>query len=184
MRRPAGLLGRLVEPGSVPAIFDVDADRPGLEHGRHRSRDIGITGLDVGGYRQVERRDDPRDDRRGTFRAQAGAVRYAEGPGHAGAGGGDRLRSGAGDRHRRGDVPRVRQQQRLTWLVQLREGCCALCLFRRHDRHASQLYSGELAGSGQLSPERSRFYRPTTSSWSSSANSTIMLANWPAIRSR
>ena len=29
-----------------------------------------------------------------------------------------------------------------------------------------------------------RFYRPTTSSWSSSVNSVIMLANWPAIRSR
>ena len=81
-----------------------------------------MAGLDVGGHGHVDCRDDSRDDRRGAFRAQAGAVRYAEGPGHAGAGGGDRLGSGAGDRYRRGHVPRVRQQQRLTWLVQLREG--------------------------------------------------------------
>ena len=90
--QPVGLLGQLVEPRSVPAIFDVDAGRPGLQHGRHRSRDILITGLDVRGHRHVERRDDPRDDRYGTFRAQAGVLRYAERPGHAGAGGGDRHR--------------------------------------------------------------------------------------------
>src|SRR5580704_13848919 len=63
--QPVGLLGRLVEPRSIPAIFDVDTDRPGLEHGRHRSRDIVIPGLDVGGHRHVEGRDDPRYDRRG-----------------------------------------------------------------------------------------------------------------------
>jgi hypothetical protein len=28
---PVGVLGRLVEARAVPAIFDVDADRPGLE---------------------------------------------------------------------------------------------------------------------------------------------------------
>jgi hypothetical protein len=49
------LLGRLVEPGSVPTIFEVDADRPRLEHGRHRSRDVLITGLDVRGHGHVER---------------------------------------------------------------------------------------------------------------------------------
>jgi hypothetical protein len=35
--------------------------------------------------------------------------------------------------------------------VQAGEGSCVLCLVS-HDRHASQLRSGELAGSGQLSP--------------------------------
>ena len=52
-------------------------DRPGLEHGRHRSRDILITGLDVGGHRHVNRRDDLRDDRRGPLRAQASVARPA-----------------------------------------------------------------------------------------------------------
>ena len=112
--QPASLLGRRIEPRSVPAIFD------------------------VGGHGHVDRRDDPRDHRRGAFGVQAGAVRYAEGPGHAGTGGGDRLGAGAGDRYRRGNVPRVRQQQRLTRLVQAGEGSSALCLVHSHDRHAGE----------------------------------------------
>jgi hypothetical protein len=38
------------------------------------------------------------------------------------------FRSSRSDRHRRGNVPRVRQQQRLTSPVQLREGPCPLRL--------------------------------------------------------
>jgi len=68
-----------IEPRSVTAIVDVDADRPAGAR-RHRSRDIEYrprVSADTG----TRSRDDPRDDRRGEFRAQAGAVRYAKGPG-------------------------------------------------------------------------------------------------------
>jgi hypothetical protein len=82
--------------GQVPGVLDgvrVHALAP-----PEAGADVRVPACGPAPHGYVERRDDPCGDRRGAFGAQAGAVQYAEGLGHARAGG-DRLRSGADDRH-------------------------------------------------------------------------------------
>jgi hypothetical protein len=74
-----------VKQDAIPAVLEVDADRTGLDHGRDGGLDVPVTGLDVGGYRQVNRGGDARDGGRGPLGTKVRRIRHAQRPGDAGA---------------------------------------------------------------------------------------------------
>jgi AcrR family transcriptional regulator len=122
---PFRLPGRVAQHPWTGPVLQVDSDRAGRRDGGDGLRDVRVAVLDVRRNRDVGYRHDPRDQGGDGVRVQPGSrpgpVSDAERPGDSRARRRDRRCARGGDRNGRTRVPRVRQQERISPLMQGRE---------------------------------------------------------------